>query len=256
MVPHTSLVVPLTVDLGEFVGEVNAENRARFQSLLSSKWNGEAGHLDDLALSNPQALNRYAYTLNNPLQYTDPEGHSVSLAVIGVFALAGAVGSGVGYVAVQTALGNPIDPVELGVAVGVGAIAGALTPAASAAGLIGIGAGANAANEILPSLIKDEPIDPVEVTVSAGVGGITGGGSYLLGGSSDAVEKYMTHIVNQPLREIIGPTSAEMGRGMIREAFKEVAAEGGREAIRTAFWEFIAGVNVDSFTSFTGAEFR
>jgi len=26
---------------------------------------------------NPQALNRYAYTLNNPLRYTDPTGHSV-----------------------------------------------------------------------------------------------------------------------------------------------------------------------------------
>jgi hypothetical protein len=26
---------------------------------------------------NPQALNRYAYTLNNPLRYTDPTGHTV-----------------------------------------------------------------------------------------------------------------------------------------------------------------------------------
>jgi RHS repeat-associated protein len=25
--------------------------------------------------SNPQALNRYAYTFNNPLKYTDPSGH-------------------------------------------------------------------------------------------------------------------------------------------------------------------------------------
>ena len=25
--------------------------------------------------ANPQSLNRYAYTLNNPLRYTDPSGH-------------------------------------------------------------------------------------------------------------------------------------------------------------------------------------
>jgi len=28
---------------------------------------------------NPQALNRYAYALNNPLRYTDPTGHDVML---------------------------------------------------------------------------------------------------------------------------------------------------------------------------------
>ena len=29
---------------------------------------------------NPQALNRYAYTLNNPMRYTDPTGHSIPLS--------------------------------------------------------------------------------------------------------------------------------------------------------------------------------
>jgi len=38
--------------------------------------------------ANPQSLNRYAYTLNNPLRYTDPSGHSV----LGALAIAGAIG--------------------------------------------------------------------------------------------------------------------------------------------------------------------
>ncbi len=29
---------------------------------------------------NPQALNRYAYVLNNTLRYTDPSGHAESAA--------------------------------------------------------------------------------------------------------------------------------------------------------------------------------
>ena len=34
--------------------------------------------------SNPQAFNRYAYALNNPIRYNDPSGHYVSLATQGV----------------------------------------------------------------------------------------------------------------------------------------------------------------------------
>jgi len=33
--------------------------------------------------SNPQALNRYSYTLNNPLKYTDPTGHMVAEDSVG-----------------------------------------------------------------------------------------------------------------------------------------------------------------------------
>ena len=32
---------------------------------------------------NPQALNRYAYGLNNPVKYNDPTGHSVPVDVGG-----------------------------------------------------------------------------------------------------------------------------------------------------------------------------
>jgi RHS repeat-associated protein len=44
---------------------------------------------------NPQAFNRYSYTLNNPVRYTDPSGHCVfgldTIVCIGVAAVAGLI---------------------------------------------------------------------------------------------------------------------------------------------------------------------
>ena len=36
----------------------------------------QPGPLPYADISNPQSLNKYAYTYNNPLRYTDPDGHS------------------------------------------------------------------------------------------------------------------------------------------------------------------------------------
>ena len=43
---------------------------------------------------NPQALNRYAYVVNNPLRYTDPSGHCPWCITIGVGAI---IGAGLSY---------------------------------------------------------------------------------------------------------------------------------------------------------------
>jgi|GEM_PF-6277855 len=53
---------------------------------------------------NPQALNRYSYTQNNPLKYTDPSGHFIQIPA----AITGAAG-------------------VMGTAIGIGAITGGLT---------------------------------------------------------------------------------------------------------------------------------
>jgi RHS repeat-associated protein len=42
----------------------------------------------------PQALNRYAYCLNNPVKYIDPEGHSFILGIV-VGAIIGAISAGI-----------------------------------------------------------------------------------------------------------------------------------------------------------------
>jgi RHS repeat-associated protein len=70
-------VKPLTVGFHEtqFLGKLNQENGLGFWFQLSDRERQRAG--EPWGPSNPQALNRYAYVLNNPLKYTDPSGHSV-----------------------------------------------------------------------------------------------------------------------------------------------------------------------------------
>jgi hypothetical protein len=73
-------VKPLTVGFHEtqFLGKLNGENKLGFWFQLSDRERQRAG--EPWGPSNPQALNRYAYVLNNPLKYTDPNGHSVYLS--------------------------------------------------------------------------------------------------------------------------------------------------------------------------------
>jgi RHS repeat-associated protein len=52
-------------------------------------------------ITDPQTLNKYGYVRNNPLRYTDPDGHCIDACVIEIAAIAGAVaatGAAIGYV--------------------------------------------------------------------------------------------------------------------------------------------------------------
>jgi len=74
--PKTRLT-PLTVNLGEFAEQINAENREILQFGWFFQWNVRTRREHNVPSGpvNPQALNRYAYVLNNPLRYIDPTGH-------------------------------------------------------------------------------------------------------------------------------------------------------------------------------------
>lgn len=68
----------LTVDFHEpgFVSTLNGENQQPCWFQMSSKQKQEAG--SPRGPAHPQSLNRYSYTLNNPLRWTDPSGHAVN----------------------------------------------------------------------------------------------------------------------------------------------------------------------------------
>ena len=70
-------LTPLTVNLGEFAAQVNDENREVLQFGAFFQWDSKVRqeHNVPMGPANPQALNRYAYCLNNPLRYVDPTGH-------------------------------------------------------------------------------------------------------------------------------------------------------------------------------------
>ncbi len=70
-------LTPLTVNLGEFAAQINAENREVLQFGAFFQWSSKTRQEHNVPMGpvNPQALNRYAYCLNNPLRYTDPSGH-------------------------------------------------------------------------------------------------------------------------------------------------------------------------------------
>jgi RHS repeat-associated protein len=96
--------------------------RARFYSPYINHFTQPDTIVPDLL--NPQSLNRYAYTLDNPIRYNDPTGHCVPLC-------SGAIGLAVGLVAgaimyAANNQGEDFDWGELAMAAGAGAIAGGL----------------------------------------------------------------------------------------------------------------------------------
>jgi RHS repeat-associated protein len=101
----------------------------------------------------PIGLNRYAYTRNNPLKYTDPTGHWAQVAIgVGIGIVAGGVGSYISQVGNNLSSGNMNLGDALTTNINVGKIAGSMVSGGisdGAAALCGIGCAAvgNAADE-------------------------------------------------------------------------------------------------------------
>lgn len=94
-------VIPLTVDFHEpmFLAGVAEENAFMLQNGFWSQLSDRQKEKAKLPWGpqNPQELNRYTYTSNNPLRYTDPSGHCPQCGVAGgLITFGGPVGMFVG----------------------------------------------------------------------------------------------------------------------------------------------------------------
>ncbi len=179
-------LTPLTVNLGEFAAQVNAENREVLQFGAFFQWSSKMRqeHNVPLGPANPQALNRYSYGLNNPLRYVDPTGHSF-LALCVFSGAVGALFSTGASVVAQIAQGSGtfgervgnIDVGEVAIAAGVGFAAGFLTPivATTTAGAMVLGASANVLQYHLTQTSNGEETTPAGYGLSAFVGLVSGG---------------------------------------------------------------------------------
>lgn len=113
------------------------------------------GPLPYADIPNPQSLNKYTYTWNNPLRYTDPTGHVVESAWDAANVIAGAVSFGAN-VAAGNVLAAAVDAV--GVLVDTAAL---LTP--------GVPGGAGAAIKGVRALNKaDDAIDGAKAILKVG----------------------------------------------------------------------------------------
>jgi RHS repeat-associated protein len=134
----------------------------------------------------PQSLNRFSYSLSNPLNYTDPTGHiPVPLITGGIGLVAGAAIAGAVYYAMNR---ETFDATEFAIAVAAGGVAGGLI--GSGVGLIQAGAvgaaltaattainvGSGATGGALGYMaVSHNTFDSTEFTINTVGGGITGG---------------------------------------------------------------------------------
>jgi RHS repeat-associated protein len=150
--------------------------------------------------ANPQSLNRYSYCLNNPLKYTDSNGHFAILAALGIGAAIGAaVGAVLGAVVYALKIDNTDEAFSwggLGKAVVTGGVTGALAALApiAGAGILGTaiaagmaGAVGYIAGESTESAIYNasNTTDPTPMTgegvaIAMALGYISGGMGYLI----------------------------------------------------------------------------
>jgi RHS repeat-associated protein len=187
-------------------------------------------------LSDPQSLNPYTYTRNNPIIYIDPTGNSLQQA-IGNFFLNLAVPNEQAQVAVgnaaqnayssnavvRVALDHPfaagavIGVAGAGLAYGTAAAAPAITSAAadiaSTAGTgtaikAGLGAALNVANTALSSKVEHRNVSAVEY-ISSGVIGAGGAVAGLLPGNQAAYQAAYYGITNSVQQRIFSPGNVD-----------------------------------------------
>ncbi len=205
----------------------------------------------------PQDLNRYSYVRNNPLVYNDPSGHLINL-VAGL--IGGAIGAVIGAatVAVPQMINNirdgepltaNIDPVEVGKAAAVGAVAGVVGgltfgAALAVAPTVGLGTGlaAHAAagavsgvaagrarrlteNALDPERgLFEDVYNPGDILADAALGAVSGS---LVYGAKQAVSGVAQRLMQRTTDRAVGDLArnSSLGRELLSDA-ERAAAQG------------------------------
>ncbi len=181
---------------------------------------------------NLQAYNRYSYCVNNPLVYTDPSGHEITLAAFAVYTLIAAAIGAAANAAIAAAQGGDVGQAAL-----TGAISGAMFYWAGAA-IVGLElASVSGGSIVYAGTAARAAAGGIVVATGAAVGGInaavTGGDvgkGMLMGGVIAGVTFGCGWLMEQPLQR-----SGESARASTRSEDLMPANEGlerAKEALR------------------------
>jgi RHS repeat-associated protein len=181
----------------------------------------------------PQTQHSYVYVNNNPLRNTDPSGHFAFLVPLVTGAIGGVAG-GAGSLIGQVASGQGtlserwanVNWRNVGIAAGVGAVAGAVAPfvATSAIGAVALSATANVVQYSLTQWANNRSVTNRGVAVSALTGGVAGwiagpvsndGGRVLFDAASPWLERVVAEAANTAAQ--LGPvlTASHLGRSLL-----------------------------------------
>ncbi|MDV0445682.1 hypothetical protein MmiAt1_12760 [Methanimicrococcus sp. At1] len=147
---------------------------------------------------NPQALNRYSFCLNNPVTYTDPDGHAINigLAIGGV--IAGAVFGAVSSALIQHYTTGTINKNEVLKSAAIGAVVGGIGGLTMGVGLAAATAGTTKAAGL--TMFGTTAADKAAaVIVYAHVGGYSG---IVSGSSKRALEGEQVLNGNEMVKDI------------------------------------------------------
>lgn len=170
-------------------------------------------------------LNPYSYCYNNPIMYVDPSG-AIPLPII-TGAIGGVVGGGAS-IGVQLWKNRGYNAkfswADVGVAVGVGAVAGAVAPwtAGSAIGAVVTGSTANVAQYSIGQTVKGESITASGIAFNAATGAVGGaiGGSVSrnaglqISTTSNFIPKTFAQSVNNNGAVLANVGNATLARGV------------------------------------------